>query len=42
VTPTELNTFRSRPWHSGQMVSDESLNSWWMSNAWPQSAHRYA
>jgi len=33
VTPTEENTLRRRPEHSGHTVRASSLNDWWMSKA---------
>jgi len=39
TTPTGENTLRSCPSHTGQTVSEESVNDCWMSKLWPQTVH---
>jgi hypothetical protein len=35
--PTDENTLRSRPPHTGQSVSDGSVNAWTCSKRWSHS-----
>jgi hypothetical protein len=37
TTPTALKTLRRRPPHSGQTVSESSLNDWTASKRWSQA-----
>jgi hypothetical protein len=39
--PTDENSLRSLPSHSGQTVSGSSENDWTASSAWPQAVHAY-
>ncbi len=41
MTPTEPNSLRNLPWHSGQSVRLESENDWTVSNRWSQSLQAY-
>jgi hypothetical protein len=41
TTPTEEKTFRSRPAHSGQTVSESSVKDWTASKRWSHVAQAY-
>jgi hypothetical protein len=39
--PTEENSLRSRPSHTGHSVSAASVNDWTASSWWPQAVQAY-